>query len=149
MRVKVFHIRLSTENLQTDIDNLNAFMSSVTLKKTAAQLVGGPTNFWSVLIFYDNLDADKTGRSSSKIAVKSVSELTEDENRVYGFLKQWRADKADELNVPRFMVLHNSVLMSVAKAKPKTPDDLLKIKGFGDRKISKYGEDIIALLNSI
>jgi hypothetical protein len=39
--------------------------------------------------------------------------------------------------------------MIIAKVKPQTLSDSSKIKGFGGQKISKFGEDIIALLNSI
>lgn len=47
------------------------------------------------------------------------------------------------------MVAHNAELMSIAKMKPQTVEDLPKIKGFGERKIAKYGDDIITILNSI
>ncbi len=74
MKVKVFHIRLTKENLRTDQDNLNEFLDSVTV---------------------------------------------------------------------------NTELMTVAKIKPESLDDLLKIKGFGEQKIAKIGDDILAVLCSI
>lgn len=40
-------------------------------------------------------------------------------------------------------------LITIAKVKPQSLDELSKIKGFGGQKISKFGDDIIALLNSI
>jgi superfamily II DNA helicase RecQ len=47
------------------------------------------------------------------------------------------------------MVCHNTELLTIAKIKPQTLDELSKIKGFGGRKIAKFGYDIIAVLNSI
>lgn len=47
------------------------------------------------------------------------------------------------------MVASNDALLSVAKCPVETADDLLKIKGFGPRKVELYGEEIVALLNSI
>lgn len=47
------------------------------------------------------------------------------------------------------MVCHNTELMTVAKVRPQTLGDFLYIKGFGEQKIAKFGEDIIAVLNSI
>jgi len=149
MKVKVFHIRLTKENLQTDQDNLNEFLDSVTTKKTSTQLINGQPNFWSILVFYDDQKAEKSEKHSDKISVISDSELTEDENRIYGILKQWRSDKASELNVPSFIVCHNTELMTVAKIKPQTLDDLIKIIGFGEHKVAKFGDDILAVLNSI
>ncbi len=50
---------------------------------------------------------------------------------------------------PPFMVCHNSELMTVGKTNPQSFEDLPKIKGFGQQKISKFGDDILALLNWI
>lgn len=149
MKVKVFHLRLTKENLQSDQDNLNEFLESVIVKKTSTQLINGQPNFWSILVFYDDLKTERAEKQSDKIAVTSDTELTIDEKRIFDTLKQWRLDKASELNIPSFMVCHNTELMTVAKVKPQTIDDLLKIKGFGEHKIAKFGDDILAVLNSI
>lgn len=149
MKVKVFHIRLTKENLQTDQDNLNNFLDSVTVKKTATELVNGHPNFWSILVFFDEQKAEKQEKTSDKISVTDDNELTEDEKRIFSTLKQWRQEKAMQLNIPNFMVCHNTELMTISKVKPQTLDELSKIKGFGGQKIAKFGDDIIALLNSI
>lgn len=149
MKVKVFHIRLTKENLQSDQDNLNEFLDSVTVKKTATELINGQPNFWSILVFYDDQKAEKHEKITDKISVTDENELTDDEKIIYSTLKQWRQDKATQLNIPNFMVCHNTELMTISKVKPQTLDELLKIKGFGGQKITKFGDDIIALLNSI
>ena len=139
MKVKVFHIRLTKENLQTDQDNLNNFLDSVTVKKTATELVNGQPNFWSILVFFDEQKAEKQEKTSDRISVTDDNELTEDEKRIFSTLKQWRQDKATQLNIPNFMVCHNTELMTIAKVKPQTLDELSKIKGFGDRKLQNLG----------
>lgn len=148
MKVKVFHIRLTKENLQTDQDNLNNFLDSVTVKKTATELINGQPNFWSILVFYDDQKAEKHEIKTDKISVTDENELTDDEKIIYSTLKQWRQDKAAQQNIPNFMVCHNTELMTISKVKPQTLDELSKIKGFGGQKIAKFGDDIIALLNS-
>jgi ribonuclease D len=149
MKVKVFHIRLTKENLQSDQDNLNNFLDNVTVKKTATELINGQPNFWSILVFYDDQKTEKQENISEKISVTDENELTDDEKRIFSTLKQWRQDKATQLNIPNFMVCHNTELVTIAKVKPQSLDDLSKIKGFGGQKISKFGDDIIAILNSI
>lgn len=148
MKVKVFHIRLTKENLQSDQDNLNNFLDSVTVKKTATELINGQPNFWSILVFYDEQKTEKQ-ETSDKISITDENELTDDEKRIFETLKQWRQDKAAQLNIPSFMVCHNTELLTISKIKPQTLDELSKIKGFGVQKIAKFGDDIIALLNSI
>ncbi len=149
MKVKAFHIRLTKENLQTDQDHLNNFLNTVTVKKTATQLINGKTNFWSILVFYDDPKIKKQEKTSEKISITDENDLTVDEKKIFTTLKHWRQDKATQLNVPNFMVCHNAELMTIAKVKPQTLDELANIKGFGEQKISKFGDDIIALLKSI
>lgn len=149
MKVKVFHIRLTKENLQSDQDNLNSFLENVKVKKTATKLINGQPNFWSILVFYDEQKTERQEKSSDKIAITDENELTDEEKRIFATLKQWRQDKATQLNIPNFMVCHNTELLTIAKIKPHTLDELLKIKGFGGQKIAKFGDDIIAVLNSI
>jgi len=150
MKVKMFHIRLTKENLQIDQDNLNGFLDNVMVKKTATKLINGYPNFWSILVFYDDQKAGRQEKNSDKITVTSDAELTEEEKRIFETLKQWRRDKASQLNVPNFLICHNTELMTIAKMRPQTLDDLSKIKGFGGgQKIAKFGDDIITVLNSI
>lgn len=149
MKIKVFYIRLTKENLQSDQDNLNSFLDSVTVKKTATELINGQPNFWSILVFYDEQKVEKQEKTSDKISITDENELTDEEKRIFATLKQWRQDKATQLNIPSFMVCHNTELMTIAKVKPQSLDELSNIKGFGGQKIAKFGDDILALLNSI
>ncbi len=149
MKIKVCHIRLSKENLISDQETINDFMDNVLVKKTATELVVGQPNYWSILIFYEEYNSEKQEKISNKIALTSETELTQGERNIYDSLKLWRFDKAAELNIPAFMVCHNSELMTIAKVKPGSLEELSKIKGFGGQKISKFGDDIIALLNSV
>ena len=149
MKVKVFHIRLTKENLQSDQDNLNNFLDSVTVKKIATELINGQPNFWSILVFYDEQKTEKQEKTSDKISITDENELTDEEKRIFATLKQWRQDKATQLNIPNFMVCHNTELLTISKIKPQTLDELSNIKGFGGQKIAKFGDDFLALLISI
>lgn len=151
MKVKVFHIRLSNEYLLTDQEHLNNFLSSVTVKKTATELLTGQPDCWSILVFYEYPKAEKSATKSDKISVTGDTDLTSEEKKVFLTLKQWRQDKAIELDIPVYIICNNIELMTIAKVNPQTIEELSKIKGFrdGGLKIAKYGEDIITVLNSI
>lgn len=149
MKIKVFHIRLTKENLQSDQENLNNFLDSVTVKKSATELIKGQPNFWSILVFYDEQKTEKQEKIFNKVSFTNEDELKDEEKRIFAALKHWRQNKGIELNIPNFLICHNSELMTIAKLKPQTLDDLSKIKGFGGMKIAKFGDDILALLNSI
>ncbi|SDE58690.1 HRDC domain-containing protein [Riemerella columbipharyngis] len=65
------------------------------------------------------------------------------------YFKQWRLDTAKNEGIPSYMILTNKSIISLAKNKPTTVEELANIFGIGNLKKKKYGEDIIALLNSI
>jgi len=60
-------------------------------------------------------------------------------------LKNWRRGQAEEEGVPGFMVLSNAVLEAVARRRPRSRDELLAIRGIGQRTIEKYGARLLAL----
>lgn len=151
MKVKHFYLRLSQQYLQIDQESLNNFLENVIVKKTVTELIDEQLKFWSILVFYEEQNNQLNAKKPDKISITNENELSEEEKKIYTVLKQWRQDKASKLNVPNYVVAHNAELISIAKVKPQNIDELVKIKGFtrNGRKISKYGDDIIAVLNSI
>ncbi len=157
MKVKTFQIRLAEEFLQADQDKLNSFIEHVDVRKTSTELANGKPDFWSILVFYNGIppivkEQQAAGASLSptgKIIFPAQVEMSTEEKKIYEALKQWRADKAQTLNLPTFLVCSNAQLAAVAKVKPQTVEELNQIKGFGGQKTAKHGGDIIALLNSV
>src|SRR5690625_3844927 len=145
MKAQVFKIRISQEHQQIDLDNLSEFLSNKKLKRMQTAFVEADPNYWSILTIYEA----KPSSSSSKFSVTSEDELSASDKEVYNYLKAWRRDKADQLNIPAFMICHNSELMSIAKARPKSPEELLQIRCFGEQKTTRYGEDIIVMINAM
>jgi superfamily II DNA helicase RecQ len=142
MNVKVFNIRLNKNCFQEDQNSMNEFLNSVDVKLSSANFVTTETlGFWSVVIIYE----DKKG------VVNRIKEqeLEPEEKIIFTALKQWRNDLAEKLGWSAFRVCHNSHLISIAKIKPQTLDELKNIKSFGERRSINYGDDIIALLNAM
>ena len=65
-----------------------------------------------------------------------------------GALRAWRSELARKRGVPAYVVLHDATIDGIAAARPKTPDELRGIPGIGDKKLERYGRDLIALVNS-
>jgi ssDNA-binding Zn-finger/Zn-ribbon topoisomerase 1 len=72
--------------------------------------------------------------------------LTKKELAIYEELRKWRNDTAKELNLPSYMVIQNNPLKLLAKYLPRTKNELLKIKGFGQINVEKYGKSILDIL---
>jgi len=149
MNIKLFQTRLDDQHYQQDQEAINTFMATVKVKRTATQFVIGQPDFWSILVFYEPGKPHRNGsKESDKISFEPDIELTAEEKQINNALRQWRKDRAREGSVPEYLICHNAELISVAKTKPRTMEELNKLKGFGDQKIAKYGDDIIAVVNA-
>jgi superfamily II DNA helicase RecQ len=125
-------------------------MSKVNVVNTSTHFVEGMVDYWSVIIFYHELDptSEKNKIKEKKFSISSSEPLSDDEVQRLGTLKKWRAQKALELNMPQYLICHNAELISIAKMKPTQKEDLTKIKGFGDLKQMKYGDEILNLISA-
>jgi superfamily II DNA helicase RecQ len=147
MRIKHFQIRLTNEYLKADEDSLNEFLKTVVVKKTTPQLViVEQTTYWSVLVFYDDISSLENHKNEKTVI--DTSSLTEEERTRYEALRTWRSHLARRQASPNYIVASNAELAAIAKLNPTTLQELHKVKGMGEKKISKYGEEIIGLLNS-
>ena len=149
MNIKHFRVRVSGEHLQDDQNAINQFLNQVIVKKTATNFIAGMIDYWSVLVFFEpRISESKESKEEEKVAVSSFEELSSAERNTLNTLKNWRSEKSNKLCLPQYMICHNSELMTIAKVKPESVDELKKIKGFGEQKISRYGTDIISLLRA-
>lgn len=145
MKVKVLKIRIDDRFQITDEAIVNDYLSRFEIVNMNAKLVADEINYWSVLIYYNN---KKNTVISSKTTVNSESELSEEEKIIYNKLKDWRADKAREAQLPAYIIFHNTHLMSIARHKPCTLDDLENVNGIGKSKVEKFGIEILEVLEN-
>lgn len=145
MNIRVFNIRLSKEFCIIDQNRMNEFLDSVEVKLTSTNFVTtGTTDYWSAVVFYEPKEVSQKA-SKEKL---SFEDLTEKEKEIFTALKEWRSDFASKLGWSSFRVCHNSHLMTIAKNKPESIEDLAQIKSFGIIRTEKYGEEIISVLNA-
>ena len=76
---------------------------------------------------------------SSRAAAEPDAELRE-------YLREWRRNTAKEHGMPAYVVLHDTTLEEVSRARPSSLRELRKITGIGERKAELYGQQILALL---
>lgn len=65
---------------------------------------------------------------------------------LYDKLAELRAEIADEEEVPRFIIFGNKALINVCHDLPTDEESLLKVKGFGKKKVDKYGTRVIEVV---
>ncbi len=62
-------------------------------------------------------------------------------------LKKYRFKKAEELHVPAYYIFNNAQMEDLVSKKPKTKEELLKVMGFGEKKVVAYGGDILEVIS--
>ena len=62
-------------------------------------------------------------------------------------LKAKRKEIAEREGKELFLVFQNATIEATVKARPKTKEDLLLIKGWGKKKIERYADEILEILN--
>src|SRR6266404_3284579 len=62
------------------------------------------------------------------------------------YLREWRRNTARDLGVAAFVVLHDTALDALCAAKPSTLQALRGVSGFGDKKVERYGQEILDAL---
>ncbi|MFI6243627.1 DNA helicase RecQ [Micromonospora sp. NPDC050795] len=75
-----------------------------------------------------------------------VAELTPAAASLFERLRAWRATTAKEQGVPAYVIFHDATLRQIASDAPSTLGDLSKVSGVGEKKLAKYGEQILAVL---
>lgn len=62
-------------------------------------------------------------------------------------LKKWRSNYAKEEGLPAYIILTQKSLLAIANLLPRNNKELLKIPGIGHAKMSKYGSEIIQVID--
>jgi superfamily II DNA helicase RecQ len=169
MKCKTFKIHLQEETGNLAEVKLNKFLEDLNVTQVFASVVSD--EYWSVLVFYDdNFSAVKAPvqklenttnnfeeisapkASAAKFAKSEVASvepivLTTDEEKIYAALREWRNEQAARDGLPPYMIAHNDSLMTMAKIKPKSREELVQIKGFGEKRAEKYGEELLQIIN--
>lgn len=89
-------------------------------------------------------------KSQEKVICK-LSEDTEEKiinKDLFNKLRIWRKNKANSQGIKPYIIFSDTTLMELANKNPKTKDELLSVRGMGEKKYERYGEDILKIMNN-
>lgn len=93
--------------------------------------------FWSVAVHYDTVLVK---------AKDKVRELDEVQQLLYHRLREWRKETGQIAGIPVYIIATNAQLIQMIKVPCKTLDSFKLVKGFGAKRIGKYGRKINELI---
>lgn len=88
-------------------------------------------------------------KSKEKVMCKLIQdneEKIEDKN-LFISLKTWRKERAFRENIKPYIIFSDSTLIELSNKKPKNIEELLSIRGVGEKKVDRYGIEILSIIN--
>ena len=69
------------------------------------------------------------------------------DKELFDKLRKWRSEKATAMSLPAYVIMTDVALRSIAKFRPTTDRNLIRIKGIGTKKLKDYGDEIISIVS--
>lgn len=67
---------------------------------------------------------------------------------MFNKLRNWRRETAIREGVKPYIIFSDATLIELCNKLPKTQKELLEIRGMGEKKFNKYGEEILEKLKN-
>jgi len=92
--------------------------------------------FWSIFILYDRTTAKPS----------PVKSLDKEGAKAFESLRNWRKERAQKEGFPPYLIATDKQFVEMIRRRVRSKSAMLGIKGFGKKRIEKYGPDIIHIL---
>ena len=99
----------------------------------------------SIKLRKDHLERRK--RRASGKGRSADRHTTPEMEAIFEALRARRMELSKEMNVPPYVIFHDSTLLAMAEFRPATLDEMMGITGVGERKLAKYGGIFLEALN--
>ena len=87
-------------------------------------------------------------KSEQKVLLKLTTENEEKvmNNLLFNTLKRWRKNTAIREGIKPYIIFSDATLIELSNKVPRNQEELLKIRGMGEKKFEKYGHEILNLM---
>ena len=94
------------------------------------------------------LRRDLKPQTAPKASASAASQLVRaDERATWEALRALRRRLAEEHEVPPYVIFPDSTLLEMLRSQPRTLSDMARVSGVGARKLDRYGEAFLDVLN--
>lgn len=138
----VFRQLVAAGFLYADMDQYGALKI---MQELAKPVLKGQQQVWLRQdIQYQRTKANKT---SSKSSLKTFDNPADE--ALWQALKAKRSELAKLHSVPPYVIFHDSTLLEMVQKKPSHIAQMRTISGIGEAKLARYGEQFVALIQSL
>lgn len=91
----------------------------------------------------------KTSGSSSSTSATSTPSRRKGNEKVLEKLMTWRREKALQAKIPAYCIMKTESLEAIADTMPKSSDELMRLPSIGQKRVEKYGKEIMEIVDSL
>jgi ATP-dependent DNA helicase RecQ len=88
----------------------------------------------------------KEAAAPEAAAIEPSPEELQRMTQLFGKLREWRTGKAREASVPPYVIFSDEALRCIAQARPATREALLAVRGVGQVKLERYGDEVLGIV---
>lgn len=89
--------------------------------------------------------AEERPRGPASPLLDLLRSFTPEQQTLFELLRGWRTKKAHAEGVPGYVILTNRQLVEIVRQRPASRSALVRIHGFGDKKLARHGAEVLAL----
>ncbi|MDY2941157.1 MAG: ATP-dependent DNA helicase UvrD2 [Varibaculum sp.] len=101
------------------------------------------SDFWPI---FAPTRASSQRLSRRKQTRQRIQELDDESAELFERLRQWRMERAAVADAPAYTVFSDATLLEIAKVRPRSAIQLLRVRGVGQTKLDAFGAEIIRLV---
>ncbi|WP_459918013.1 helix-turn-helix domain-containing protein [Desulfocicer niacini] len=143
------HVQTDNKELRKKIGNaLNNLKQEIIVKRAGIQCCENgfsPAQYQRAVAV---AELDFVPEKVKTQAAPSYGESDIEHPELFRSMMAWRNQKAQELGVAHFQILHQRVLIQIVVHLPDNNTDLKKISGVGPKTIENYGDEITAMVKA-
>lgn len=84
-----------------------------------------------------------------EVVLEKVAEAPKEfDGELFEKLRAWRAKRANKEKLAAYIIAHDKTLHEIARHVPKNKQELLRVNGFGPKKLEQYGDDILRITSA-
>lgn len=85
--------------------------------------------------------------NGKKVILLVKEEETAINKGLYESMKKWRRDRASKDGIRPYIIFSDATLIDIANKMPERKEDLMDIRGVGEKKVERYGDEILKLVS--
>jgi ATP-dependent DNA helicase RecQ len=86
-------------------------------------------------------------KGDRKVLLLIKEEETAINKELFNIIKNWRRDRANKDGIKPYIIFSDATLIEIVNKLPKSKEELFDIRGVGEKKVQRYGEELLKIIN--